>query len=453
MLSVRDILKATRGELLTGKESQKLGDVVTDSRKVKAGDLFIAIVGEKINAHQFIEDVFQKGVQAVVVSEDGEYPQGLCVIRVKDTTRALGEIAAFYRRQFKIPVISITGSAGKTTTKEMVFAVLQKRYNVLKNEKTENNHFGVPQTILKLKKSHQIAVLELGTNQPGDIAWLTKIVQPTVAVWTNIGDSHLEKLKTPAGVFKEKSHLLDSLKKKSVLIFNQDDPWLAKLSKKKSFVLKNYSIHQKSAFQAQNIHRTPENRIEFKLNSTQFSLKSPARHNVYNALVAIACGKIFKVKDEDIKKALANFEFSLGRQEILKTKNLQVINDTYNSNPISFRSAVQTLHEMTVPGRKVLICGDMLELGEASQSLHEELGSKIAQSNIAVVISTGPMSRFLSQRIKILTENIQTFHCESIEDMHKLMQEKINPNDTILVKGSRATKMERAIELLLNLYK
>jgi len=234
MFTIDEIIKAVQGTLVQGPAGAKVSAVSIDSRIVKKGELFIAVKGDVFDGHDFIDGVVAKGVRVLVVHKAIEIKDPkVSVIRVKDTVRALGDIARFHRRRFKVPVIALTGSAGKTTTKEMIAAVLGRKYMVLKNEGTQNNHIGVPLTLLRLKAGHQIVVLECGTNQPGDIVWLADVARPTVAVFTNIGESHLEKLKTTQGVLKEKWDLVSFMGPKDTVIINADDVLLSKRARQK----------------------------------------------------------------------------------------------------------------------------------------------------------------------------------------------------------------------------
>ena len=317
MFTIKEILVATKGQLIQGVSSLKMDGVSINSRQIKRSQLFIAIKGERFDGHNFISQVIQKGIRAVIVSKRGYYPQHISVILVKDTTKALGNLAADYRNRFKIPIIAVTGSAGKTTTKEMIADVLGERYKILKNFETENNHFGVPLTLLKLNASHRAAVLELGTNQFGDIPYLASIVKPTICVFTNIGESHLEQLKSSAGVFKEKIQMVNHMNGRGVVVYNNDDDFLRKISTKKSLLKKiSYSIDKKADLVAKDIHCI-KNKIQFKVKQKKFFLNTPGRHHIYNALAAIACGALCKVKYNQIKKALSHFQFPEGRQKIL----------------------------------------------------------------------------------------------------------------------------------------
>jgi UDP-N-acetylmuramoyl-tripeptide--D-alanyl-D-alanine ligase len=446
---IAEILEATNGKFLQGHVQSRVRRVTTNSRDVKKGDLFIAIVGKKHDAHDFIVDVVKKGAVGIVVSKNvvGLNPS-VAVVKVADTTLALGDIARFHRQRFNIPVIAITGSAGKTTTKEMIAAVLKTKYRVLKNIGTENNQFGVPLTILKMKSSDEIAVLEVGTNTPGDIPWLASIVQPTVAVMTNIGESHLELLKTPADVFKEKFALVKALREHGTAIINHDDRFLAKVPAKIIKKSLTFGIQQKSAVQAKAV-TVIGNRIHFKIDRVgNFTLPGTATANIYNALAAICCGRLFKVGYPDIKNVLKKFSFKSGRQAFVKAGQIALIDDTYNANPVSFRSALQAIGQQQCRGRRVLICADMLELGLQSERYHREIGTCAALAGIDAIFSYGKFAKEIGLAAKTKNIRVEIFHGATPESVEEKVKNYFLPGDTVLVKGSRGMKTERFVEFI-----
>lgn len=446
---ILEILNATNGKLLQGDPQSLVHGVVTNSHLVKKGDLFIAIVGQKHDAHSFIAQVIKQGACAIVVSHQvGPVPASVVVIKVADTTKALGEIARLYRQRFSLPVIAITGSAGKTTTKEMISALLQKKFKVLKNIGTENNQFGVPLTLLKLKASHQIAVLEVGTNTPGDIAWLSSIVVPDVAVMTNIGESHLAQLTSPADVFIEKLDLIKALPKNGVAIINRDDPFLQKVLRLYKGKVLAYAIKNSANYQARSImfHNM---RVEFSLSgSGKIILPGTATANVYNALAAIAVARLFKVSWNDIKTVLKKFSLHSGRQTTVKAGQILVIDDSYNANPVSFRSALEALSHHSSTGRKILICGDMLELGSQAKRLHEDIGEAAAVVGVNRIISFGNFSKNIGLAAKKKNPAIEIFHSPKEEAVLAQIKKSLGPSDIVLVKGSRGMHTERFVEFI-----
>lgn len=439
----------TKGRLL-GKEARvRIKGISTNSRSLKKGELFIAIKGERFDGHDFLKEVVKKGASALLVSSRKNVPKiSVPIILVRDTTKALGDIAHSYRSRFNIPVIAITGSAGKTTTKEMIAAVLNKRFAVLKNFRTENNQYGVPLTLLKLKKSHKAVIIELGTNKFGDIRWLTKVAEPTIALFTNIGESHLEFLRSSAGVFKEKSDLVRYKKPSGVIIFNADDPLLKKIRgmKGKNRLL-SFGIKAAASIRAVGIKQIDRHTL-FKVGGKEFSLNTPFEHNVYNALSAISCGRLMNVPDRDIQSALKFFQFEAGRQEIKRVGKVWVIDDTYNSNPVSFQSAIKTLERWPAVGRKIIVCADMLELGKRAQSLHERMGKIIAGSHIDALLTTGRWAQYLAQSARKKNKDLLVFHSPSLKRIHQKIKSFCRGEDVVLVKGSRGMRMERTVDFL-----
>lgn len=427
---------------------ENIKGVSIDSRRVQRGELFVAIKGERFDGHDFIKDAVRQGARAVVASQKIKEPMAVPVLYVPDTTKALGLMASAYRRQFNIPVVAITGSAGKTTTKEILAHICEGKYNVLKNIKTENNQIGVSLTLLRLKKDHQVVVLELGTNHPGEIRWLAEIARPTIAVFTNVGASHLEGLKSPAGVFKEKFSLIKFMPRSGVVIFNKDDRYLKAIAQKRISLKKiSYALKEKADVKASNVRSPAGAQIQFKVDGRDFRMKTVGEHNVYNALASMGCARILNIEEEMIRERLASFEGCQGRQEIKEANGLWIINDSYNSNPISFQSAVETLDSFPTKGKKILVCADMLELGVRSRSWHERMGQIIAKTKIDVVLTTGSESFYLAQQIK-KTNHRPCFHCERQEEIHEYLRRFCQEGDVVLIKGSRAMKMERTVEFL-----
>ncbi len=452
MFNLQELLRATAGALISGPDKVRVSAVGIDSRNIKKGEVFVAVKGDIFDGHDFIADVVAKGVGVVMVHK----PVGLnnakvSVILVKDTTRALGDLARFHRLRFKTPVIAVTGSAGKTTTKEMMAAVLGHKYKVLKNEGTQNNHIGVPLTLLKLKPQHQIVVLECGSNQPGDIPWLAEVARPDVAVFTNIGESHLEKLKTVAGVLKEKWSLTSHLRRGRVIL-NADDPWLAKQSRMPrppgSKIL-TYGIRSKADVQATGISFKGGRKIQFHVGKKNIELNSCGLNNVYNALASLVCGRMFNVAENAIALALEQFDFPQGRGQIMNLGRGWLINDTYNANPVSMRGALQTLEALNVDGQRIFVAADMLELGRRSKTLHSAIGAAAANAAVNVLITVGPLSRHMAQEARRRNAGMRVYPCSDVETAQKHLASVFRNGDAVLVKGSRRMKMEQVIEFLL----
>ena len=450
IFNIQELQKASQGKLVQGNSSIRVKGISINSRSLKTGDAFIAIAGKNFDGHDFVFDAIKKKAAAVIIAKNLEgIPTHVPVIQVKDTIQALGQIARNYRDRFRIPVIAITGSAGKTTTKEMLAYTLAGRFKVLKNIGTENNHIGVPLTLLKLNSRYDMAVIELGTNRPGDIRWLTYIANPKVAIMTNIGESHLELLKSPLGVFREKFDLVRGMAKRGTVIFNGDDDYLNKIpSYQLSHKLIKFAIENKAEYQAGDIHMDHCS-LHFAVNSKKgWKLRTLSRHNIYNALVAISCAKQFKMKESLIQKRLVQFRFPQGRQYVGKLGKGWLIDDTYNANPVSLRSALQTLSSLDIGGRKILVCGDMLELGTRSETLHRSVGRLVAVSNLNVLLTFGKMSEWIAKEAKKDNRALVVSHCRSVEQINKKLKNYCQTGDAILVKGSRGMRMERVVEFL-----
>ncbi len=452
MLTLQEIISSTDAKLiLSGCDCDSstfvLKGVSTDTRTIKKNDIFVAIKGPNFDGHQFISQAIRAGAKAVVVSKRVATKCDVPLLKVLDTTEALGLMARCYRQKFSIPVIAITGSAGKTTTKDMIGLVLSQKYKVLKNVKTENNQYGVPLTLFKLKKSHEVIVLELGTNQKGDIAWLAKICQPTVAVFTNIGESHLAGLKNAYGVFCEKAQLIKGMSKGTV-IFNKDDPYLSKLSLRAKGLKKlSYSLKSRSNLQAKNI-LSNQQKLSFSVGRNHFQLNTLAKHNIANALAAISCGRLFNISYNNINKALKKKPFDQGRQQLKRISGMWVIDDTYNCNPVSLVSAIQSLTDFENKGRKILVCSDMLELGPKSIELHQSMGRLIGRSSIDCCVTTGQASKHISSALRRSNSTIENHHYTSQEDVQSFLKKFCQAGDALLVKGSRGMRMERVVNSL-----
>ena len=451
MFTITEIIEASKGKLMQGPDHGQVNSVCIDSRTVKKGELFVAVKGDVFDGHDFIDGVIAKGVRVLIAHKAIELKDPrISVIRVADTTRALGDIARFHRLRFKMPVIALTGSAGKTTTKEMIAAVLSRKYKVLKNEGTQNNHIGVPLTLLKMKAEHKMVVLECGTNQPGDIIWLADMARPSMAIFTNIGESHLEKLKTIKGVFKEKWALTSFMGFRDTVIINTDNVFLSLQSRQKNvFKTISYGIKGKARWQASGIHIHSGRFLNFVVNGKTIELNSCGVNNVYNALAAVCCGVFFKVPYKEIVQALKSFEFSQGRGQIVRLGKGWLINDTYNANPVSMRSALQTLQAIDTKGQRILVAADMLELGAQSKLLHQAIGRAIGSSGIDVLITVGRLAKLMATSTKGRNKKMQVFACADVESAQKCLSKVFHNGDAVLIKGSRRMRMEQVAEFLL----
>ena len=455
-LTVDDLGKVTHHEfrnrdLLKGK---KLSGVSTDTRTLKPGDLFIALRGEHFEGHKFIADAFDRGAVSAVAGRDADLVRisNVPILVVEDTTKALGELANLYRRKFSIPVIAIGGSNGKTTTKDMVASVLRMSYKVLATEGNNNNQIGVPLTLFRLESKHRVAVVEIGTNHPGEIEYLCRILEPTEGLITNIGHEHLEFFNTLEGVAAEEGRLFRSLKrrKRSRVFVNANDVHVNMLSKG---MLNRYTYGLGSR-NANVIGRIINEdgtgcvRFEFRgkqmKRATNTHLRIPGRHNAANALAAAAVGLAHKVPSVRIRKALESFRATSNRMEVLSIGGATIYNDTYNANPDSMSEALRTLSAARVSGKKIAVLADMRELGLAGPEEHARIGRELSGFDVDILLTFGELARHIHDAAKIPS----AIHYEQQNVLAEYLAELLAPGDAVLVKGSRGMKMEDVVTFL-----
>lgn len=475
MLKINEIIQATKGKLIRGGLSSSVKNISIDTRSINKGDAFLAIKGNNFDGHDFIGQAIKKGACCIIVGSRGNSPEfqkpdmkGVSVIEVKDTLKALGDTALFLRRKYAFPVIAVTGSSGKTTVKEMIAWILSKQFKVLKTEGTRNNQVGLPLTLLRANALHQIAVLELGTNHPGEIESLSKICEPNVGVITNIGPGHLEYFLSLSGVLKEKNALIKQLKKPAISLLNADDSRLRKKisASGNTAAIFSFGIKEKSDFSAKDI-KCDFGKLEFSLNfpdaegavgggskkrragkNCRFILRGLGYNNIYNALAAIAVARIFGMGYEDISRRLVGFMFPKSRLNLISVNNVNFIDDTYNSNPLSLEQALGALENSGTKGRKIFIMGDMLELGTFKESFHVQAGRRLLRT-CDTFIAVGKLSKLTADAAQSCGFNAGSiFTCESSLEARDILFNKILPvkDDVVLIKGSRGMKMEEILK-------
>lgn len=450
MFTIEEILKATSGSLASGEVNQAVSGISTDSRTINPGELFIALEGDNFDGHNFINECFARGAKGVVVKRGKHMfapfalqdPKAV-IVEVDDTTKALGNIAHYHRMRFNIPVIAVTGSNGKTTTKDMLSHILGLKFRVLKNQGTFNNFIGVPITMLKLTCEHQVCVLEMGTNHVGEINYLAGIAKPGISIIANIGPSHLEFFKNLETVAQAKMEIFRDFGKDELAIWNADDGMLTGLYQILNCRKKTFGQAQGCDYRATDIESAP-GALGFILNNDkQVRINLLGRHNIYNALAAIAASDALGVGFEDIISGLASFRGPSMRMEILQAGGITIINDSYNSNPKSMESAINVLSGFSVQGRRILVSGDMLELGEVSRYFHNQVGLNVANSEIDIFIAVGEMSKEAVEAAVSAGMNKNcVYHCDDSKSAGKLLLEIAREADVVLIKGSRAMKME-----------
>jgi len=420
-----------------------------DSREAAPGVVFWPLVGVKFDAHQFIPQVMEKGALMSVMNEDQVQTIPVKVhVPVASTNEALLKLAKGYQRKFTLRKVAITGSNGKTTTKDMLRSVLSRKFNTLATEGNLNNQVGVPMTLFRLKHSHDAAIIEMGTNAPGEIKPLSIAAEPHIAIITNVGYSHLEGLGSVQNVFKEKTTITAGLMHGGTLIVNVDDPLLAKLRTTTRYKIVTFGV-KRGQYKPENVTWDENACAHFSMGRTQFQLTVPGVHNLYNALAVIACATILRVPKSEIVEGLANFQASKMRMEIHRCKGFQVAADCYNANPSSMKMALETIGNVGNAGRRIAVLGDMLELGEQGASLHEEIGKRIPQMDFQLLCTFGNLAKNIrAGAIKGgLAEN-RALHFESRADIVEFLSNDLQQGDIVLVKGSRGMKLEEVVENL-----
>ncbi len=446
------------GEILQWTDAELVGildrfisplGVSTDSRSLAAGELFIALRGENFDGHDYVEAALEGGACAAVV-ERGYYEDRIGVgplLVVDSALVALGKIAAQYRARFDLPIIGITGSAGKTTTKEMVAAVLGQRYNVLKTVGSENNEIGVPRTLLQLTPQHEAVVLELAARQEGDIRYLCSIAKPTLGVLLNIGTAHLEFFGSVEGVAKAKGELLEYLDESLTALINADDRVVCREVQRTKGRLLTFGFQCESKFRGEGLILDQEGCGHFLLHNYSIDLQIPGKHNAYNALAAAAVGEELGVAPEQIQRALADFRPVSRRSEVTRKNGITVINDSYNANPSSMAAALDLLAEMDAKGgRKIALLGDMLELGQQSSQLHADVGRRAAEV-VDILLAVGPQSQHIVAAAQEAGMT-RARHFIDREQVASHLSAQLEVNDLVLVKASRGMGLWELVEQL-----
>ena len=452
-LTLEHIARACNGSY-HGSEAQANQEVLsifTDSRKAAKGGLFVPIKGARVDAHDFIDQVMEAGALATLSEKDlGE--TNFPYIKVESSLQAVKDIAEFYLKQLEIPVVGITGSVGKTSTKEMIAAVLGQKYNVLKTQGNFNNELGLPLTVFGLRAEHQIAVLEMGISDFGEMHRLAKIARPDTCVITNIGLCHLEFLKSRDGILKAKTEIFDFLKEDGHVILNGDDDKLVTVTDVKGIKPVFFGVENKNGIWADEIEsrglKGIECRIHVKDESFKVLVPIPGRHMVYNALAGTAVGLTYGLTLDEIKAGIESLQSLSGRFHILENekKNITVIDDCYNANPVSMKASLEVLQDAL--GRKVALLGDMGELGKNEVEMHREVGRFAAEKNIDVIVCTGTLCKEMAEAAKEASTGKKVLYFENREALEDALDELILPGDSILVKASHFMQFEKIVKKL-----
>lgn len=453
-LTIKELILASEGQLVSKcNEETIVSNIVIDSRKAGKDSAFVAIVGENLDGHNFINLAINQGCKTIIKNKNNNVDienKEVNVIEVSDTEIALGDIAKFYKNKFKIPFIAVTGSVGKTTTRDMVYSTISAKYNSLKNVGNLNNQFGVPLTLFNLNKEHECAVIEMGMSGFNEIEYLANIVNPQIGIISNIGYSHVEHLGSRDGIFKAKMEVATNFDENSLLIVNGDDDCLKTLKTKDLvYKLRTFGFDKDNDIYCKS-YEMDEESINFvaviNRKKEEFFIPTVGKHNIYNAMAAILVGLNLNMTIEEIKDGLRNFQCTKNRLDIIKKDKLTIIDSVYNASIDSMSAALNILGRYE--NRRVAILGDMFEMGEFAEFGHRQVG-KAALGNIDIMIAIGKDSEFIVKELKEnnMNEN-NLYHFETKEEAIENLDNIIKDDDVILVKASRGMNLEKVVEYL-----
>ncbi len=457
-----EIVSAVHGEVVLKGEYSGFNAVNTDTRKIEKEDIFVALKGENFNGNEYIKTASEKGAAICIVDEilykDEEIKKNTTIVKVKDTKQALLDLAEAYRAKLNLKVVAITGSAGKTSTKDLVAAALSGKYKVFKTAGNFNNQIGLPLMIFKLDNSYDIAVLEMGMNNFNEIHTMAKAARPDVALITNVGTAHIGNLGSRENILKAKMEITNFFNEKSILIINGDNDMLETVKDKQYSIIKS-GIECEADFKAINT-KLGENCVDFEVSEKNNSTKErlhldiPGKHAISNAMLAVTCGRIMNMNYEEIKQGLKNLQATSMRMDIIEGNKFTIINDCYNANPDSMKAAIDVL--MNSRGkRKIAVLGTMGELGEVAFASHKQIGEYAAQNNIDLLVTIGDYNKAYEEGFKAVDNGqltVDSYKYKAFENYDDavdfLVKEYLQKEDTILVKASRAAKFETIVEKL-----
>ena len=457
-LTIEEITRAVEGDLLSGDPKDMIMGVSTDSRKVTEGELFFPLIGEQFDAHEFIPQALERGCRTIVISrrpaDELLQRKNVNLILVEDTTKALQKLAAYYLTLFSIKKIGVTGSTGKTSTKEMLYWIFSEKYKTARNLGNLNNHIGLPLTVLSLPEYTEVGVFEMGMSEFGEIDLLADLVRPDIGVITNIGISHIENLGSRENILKAKLEITNYFKSDSILIVNEDNDFLSKEDIKGDYQVVTTGEKGRSNFIISNIIDYGEEGIEFTIEHNKdtqtFRLNVPGRHNAYNGALAIAAGVSCGISMAEAAKGLLKLEITDKRLNIKGKNGMKIIDDTYNASPDSMKAAIDVL-VATKGFRKIAILADMFELGDKSNDFHKEVGKYAAENSVDMLIAVGAQAKYIAAgAMEILGEN-KVHYYETKELLIKEIGSMISSGDVILLKGSRGMAMDQVVKKIMEM--
>ena len=461
-LSIKNIIEVTKGKLLVGNEEYICKSYSKDTRTIKDGDCYIGIKGENFDGNIFWEKALENGASTVIVQnveiEDEKLKKWADknIIKVEDTLEALYSLARYKRSLYDIPVIAITGSVGKTSTKDIVANVVSKKYKTLKTEGNNNNNIGLPFTILKMKDEEAV-VLEMGMNHFGEISLLASIANPNICIITNIGTSHIGNLGSRENILKAKLEILEGSKKRAVIINNDNDllhKWYEE--NKEKYNIKTYSIKEKSDVMAKNIDlKEQSSNFTCKINGKEEKITVPVggEHFILNSLCAITVGEVLGIENKKIIEGIEKFELTKKRMDIYDLKEgIKIINDAYNASLESMKASLKVLSKFN-ENRKIAVLGDMFELGDYAEEIHKKVGEEVAKNNVDILITSGKNSKYIAETAEKELKKENIYYLENKEEIEKLLQKIVKPGDVILFKASNGMKFYEIAERMINLWK
>lgn len=449
-LSLREIAQLANGKLNNEKFADLRVQVVSiDTRTIAPGELYMPIIGEKLDGHLFINQAFDKGALASFTHKENLIDDRPFIL-VENTNQAFQDLAKNFRNSLdNLKIIGITGSNGKTTTKDIINSILKQKFNVRKTIGNLNNEIGVPRTLLRLEKNTDVGIVEMGTDGPGQIHKLTMMAKPDMAIITNIGDSHLELLKTKENIAREKLHIVDGLSDDGYFIYNYDDPILKKEVEAKNIKQKMISFGQEEGADYHiELLRTTANGSSFKVNNKYYQISLIGSHQIYNAAAAIIVAELLGMTEDQIISGLDVKNSTSMRNELISCNGFDILNDSYKSNPQSLKSALDTLGYLNGYKRKIAILGDMLELGQGEENLHREIGSYINPKEVDYLLLYGPLSRYIAEEALRNFPDGHVFYMDKKEDLIDKAKYLIIKNSIVLVKASRSLRLEEIVEAL-----
>ena len=452
--TLRFIANACAAPLLHADPDLEVSGISTDTRKIKRGDVFLALSGDRFDGHTFLDAAAEKGAAAIIGEKEriSEHFARCGTIRVENPRGALGCVAAAYRLGFDLPVIAVGGSNGKTTTKELLASVLNQRGPALSSEASFNNDVGVPLTLLRLERQHRAAVCEVGTNHPGELAPLLRMLRPRYGVVTSIGREHLEFFGDLAGVAREEGSIAEALPKEGVLFLNMETPFAAEVASRASCRVVRVGFRAAADVIAYDL-KVSEKGSHFRVTAWkheydgEFRIRLLGRHQVTNALLALAVAIELGLTREEIADALANCPSPRMRMQIMEIRGLRLLDDAYNANADSTLAALETLHDLPCDGRRVAILGDMAELGEEAIPAHAEVARRAAELKIDQVFAVGKMAGEMARAARAAGLN-EVAQFDDVEGVAAAARAFVRPGDLILLKASRATQLERVRDAL-----